>query len=343
MTQFENRQRWTPTLVHGFCAASIALALGVMGCCQIPSSPEGAAVSAESMDQKTLDDHRAQVEAWHEERLTALRTDDGWLTLVGLSWLEGPENSIGSDPDGVVVLPPSAPDRLGTLRLNQPEAGQAGAVVLELADGQTMRADGEPVEGPQAVPLASDSAGTPTVVEVGTVSFFIIDRDGRLGVRIKDSNSDVRRDFSGIDRFPVVWDWRVEADYVPRQEPKAVEIPTALGTVSEMASPGRIRFERDGDTFELDAFATGDPSEVWFVFGDQTNTKTTYGGGRFVYAQFADGGGAGAEGKLVVDFNRAYNPPCVFTPFATCPLPTPENRLALAVEAGEKVYGSAAH
>ena len=298
-------------------------------------------MTAESVDQETLESHQAQVEAWHKERLAALQTEDGWLTLVGLAWLESSENPVGSGADSAVMLPPSVADRLGILRLEQADSEKTGSVILELADGQSVEADGEKIEGPSSISLASDLEGAPTVVEVGTVSFFVIDRDGRLGVRIKDSASTVRREFTGIDRFPVAWEWRVEADYVPRLEPKRIEIPTALGTLSEMVSPGRISFKKNGQPFELDAFETGDPAQMWLIFGDQTNAKTTYGGGRFIYARFDEGGHAGAEGKLVVDFNRAYNPPCSFTPFATCPLPTPENRLALAVEAGEKVYGSA--
>ena len=343
MNQIEIRQRSMDHRASGQVVAAFALSLlmlGWVGCCRTPDPKEGATVRAESASPEALDRHRSEVEAWHEQRLAGLKKDDGWLTLVGLTWLESGENSVGSEAGSAVTLPAAVPGQLGSLRMA--ETADGSSVTLELAEGQSIEVAGERFAGPQSLPLATDAQGEPTVVEVDTVSFFVIDRDGLLGVRIKDSASDVRRNFTDIERFPVSWDWRIETHYVPRDEPKRLEIPTALGTVSEMGSPGRVTFEKDGRTFELDAFETGDPSEVWFVFGDQTNSESTYGGGRLVYAQF-EAGDTGSEGELVVDFNRAYNPPCVFTPFATCPLPTPENRLALKVEAGEKVYGASAH
>jgi uncharacterized protein (DUF1684 family) len=265
-----------------------------------------------------------EVLEWRQERLQSLTAGDGWLTLTGLFWLEEGESTCGSDPGSDVVLPASAPRRTGVLK----RAG--GEVELVLEPGVEATIDGRPAG---RATLATDAGGEPTRVELGTVSFYLIERDGRIGVRVKDRDHPHLKDFRGLDYYPVDLRWRVDARFEPYDPPKKVPVPTVLGTISEEESPGAVVFRLAAHDHRLDALPGGD-GELFFVFGDKTNGGETYGGGRFLYAPVADAGG-----RVVLDFNRSYNPPCAFTPFATCPLPPPENKLGLAVRAGEKKYG----
>lgn len=268
-----------------------------------------------------------EIAEWRAERLESLKRPDGWLTLVGLGWLHEGANTCGSDPESDVALPGSAPGRAGVIHLREGEAEFAAS------PGAGVLAAGETVE---RTILASDADGEPTVLEVGSVSFYVIRRGERFGVRVKDRSSPVYTDFQGLDYFPVNRDWRFEARFVPYDPPRKVDVPTILGTTEEQLSPGAVVFDLEDDEYRLEAYQGSEEDELFFVFGDETNGHETYGGGRFLYARRE-------SGKAVVDFNKAYNPPCVFTPYATCPLPTPENRLPFAVRAGEKTYGDPAH
>ena len=334
---------WTTTGLKSVCV--VILVLAMTGCGQLQDFPgskdtvsEGT-VKEEATEER-LQAHRDDANAWHGDRLERLQTKDGWLTLVGLFWLEEGDNAVGSDAGHPVVLPSKVAATVGTVRLTvDAESGSAEAVFVPDADGGIEVVRQGPATG--EIPLVADTAGDPTLLQSGTVTFYLIERSGRYGIRVKDSASEVRQSFDGVDRFDVDWHWRVVADYEPRTEPKFLEMPTAIGIVEKLNSPGTVRFEKDGVSYRLDAYESHD-KEVWFVFGDQTNAKTTYGGGRFLYSQF-DEGDTSQAGKLVVDFNRAYNPPCVFTAYATCPLATPDNRLATVVEAGEKKWADYAH
>lgn len=224
---------------------------------------------------------------WQAERLAALTCADGWLTLVGLFWLDAGEHAVGSAGACAIHLP-AGPERLGTLSVRD------GAV------------EWRPVRG-EAQALDSDAAGKPTVVSHGSLSFIIIERDGRLAVRVKDSEAPARRDFKGVGSFPFDPAWCLEARW----------------------DGSRAHFEIAGRSCSLGARSLADGS-LQFVFGDATSGRETYGGGRFLYV-------AAPPGQTMrLDFNRAINPPCVFTPYAVCPLPAPENRLPVAVTAGEK-------
>jgi len=175
------------------------------------------------------------------------------------------------------------------------------------------------------------------LLELRTIQFHLIRRGDRLGVRSKDSESPVRTEFRGIEHYPASWEWRVEGRFEPYEPPKHVPVPTVLGTVDDELSPGAVVFEAEGRTLRLDVLEGADEHEVFVIFGDTTNGTETYGGGRFLYADLEPGG------RLVLDFNKAYNPPCAFTPYATCPLPPKQNRLPLAIRAGEKKYGEGHH
>lgn len=287
---------------------------------------QGGAGKDRVMDEATAavnDEVVAGVEAWRQERLANLTQPDSWLSLVGLVWLDEGEHAIGSAPGHAVPLPASAPADLGMLRL------QDATVTLQLADGQSVSVNGEAFGGGE---LAPDTSGAATVVEVGTVNFHVIERQGRYGVRIKDSQAETLTDFQGLDYYDASLRWRVVARVLPYDPPKMIPVPNVLGTPVDTESPAALEFYLEGTIHRLDALPGGDDGSFFLVFGDRTNAATTYGGGRFLYTEAPD-----ADGKVLVDFNRAYNPPCVFTPYATCPLPPQQNKLPVLIEAGEKV------
>jgi hypothetical protein len=269
-----------------------------------------------------------EIEAWHAERLKNLRSESGWLTLVGRHELRPGVNTLGSAAGVDVRLVATAPPRLGTLTVGAdgilftPEPG----VPVFLGDRpDSLLAD--------PVAVRTDAAENPTVLGTGTLSFHVIERGDQHFLRVKDRDSAVRRDFRGINRFTVDPDWRVTAHLERHDPPRTIAITNALGQVSEETTPGTLVFELRGRRCRLTP--TGAPGEELFiVFADETTGKSTYGGGRFLSADPPD-----ADGTVVLDFNRAVNPPCVFTPYATCPLPPEENRLPLAVEAGEMTWG----
>jgi uncharacterized protein len=269
-------------------------------------------------------EHRQEIERWRARRLERLRSPEGWLTLVGLFWLEPGKNAVGSDPGNRVVLPAGkAAPFLGTLDRS------GDAVTFHGAPGAGVTSSGAPVA---TLALRSDKDGDPTPLSVGTLTFYVISRGDRLGVRVKDSDSEARLGFHGLDYFPIDPSWRVEARFEPYDPPKKVAVPNILGSVDQEDCPGALVFQRDGKTYRLDPVLERGETDFFVIFGDRTNGTDTYGAGRFLYASPPVGG------RTVLDFNKAYNPPCVFTPFATCPLPPAENRLPTRVEAGEKAY-----
>lgn len=272
--------------------------------------------------------YRQEIETWRSERVDELKNDDGWFTLVGLFWLDEGENRFGSDPAGKVVLPEGKSPKLAGVLVRQGDK-----VSVRVAPGVKVTSGGKPVT---AMELKSDAAEERTVLEMGSVSFYVIERSERIGIRVKDKQSAALAAFHGLDNYPIQPAWRIEARFEPYDPPKKVAIPNILGQVIEDESPGAIVFDWHGQTFRLDAL--GDPTQgLSLIFSDQTNGKETYGAGRFLETGPVEGG------KVVVDFNTAYNPPCAFTAFATCPLPPAQNRLALRVEAGEKKYAGFEH
>ena len=267
--------------------------------------------------------YRKEIETWRQERLTGLKREDGWLTLVGLYWLKPGENRFGSDPGNPVILPAGkAPGVAGSLTLD------GKTVRLNVEPGVALTADGQPVT--PGMTLKTDAEGKPTVLRLGSLNFYLIQREDRVGVRIKDKESPTLTHFQGIDQFPIRPDWRVVARFEPYKD-KKIAIANIIGQVADQASPGAVVFERGGKTYRIDALE-GSDGTLFLVFGDKTNGKETYGAGRFLDTD------PPKDGKVVVDFNTAYNPPCAFTAFATCPLPPAENKLPIRVEAGEKKF-----
>jgi|CXWL01.1.fsa_nt_gi uncharacterized protein (DUF1684 family) len=297
----------------------------------VACGPRGESVRVPASAPAPVHDPELEVDvlAWRAERKAGLEQPDSWLTLVGLYWLKPGEATLGSDPSSTHVFPPKAPDRVGTIRL------EGDRLTLRPAPRAGVRVEGEAVGTTE---LATDADGPPTVVDVGSLHFFAIDRGGKIGLRLRDSESSALMAFKGLDYFAVDAGWRLEARIEKSDPPKSIKVPNVLGQVSDMPSPGTLVFERAGRTFRLDPVIEEGDDQLFVIFGDLTNGKATYGGGRFLYADPPD-----ADGRVILDFNRAYNPPCVFTPFATCPLPPPGNQLDVAVEAGEKRFAGDAH
>lgn len=267
----------------------------------------------------------AEIEHFRSEREERLRGENGWLSLVGLFWLEPGSNPLGSAESSAVRLPEGAAP---------PEAGDlvydGETVRLVPREGAGMRIGDSPAA--EQI-LRDDSEGPPDVIELGRLRFYVIRRGDRHGVRVKDPESPARLGFRGLSWFPVDPTLRVEARLDAFETPRELAVPTVLGTPTVMLAPGAVEFRMDGRDYSLLPLI-GEPgqTDLFFVFRDATSGHETYGAGRFLYAEL-DGD------RVVLDFNRAYNPPCAYTPFATCPLPPPENRLAdLAIRAGEKIY-----
>jgi len=270
------------------------------------------------------------LEKWRADRLEEINGEDGWTTLVGLFWLNEGQNKFGSDPSNEIVLPrTSAPKVAGLMRLNH------GVVTLEAKPDAGITNDGNAVS---ALVLQSDDDGKPTILKLGSLKLFVIKRGDKLGLRVKDKRNPARSRFAGLDYFPVDLKWRLKARFEPYDPPKITPIVNVLGMVDNMTSPGVLVFEVNGKSYRLDPVLEKGSKQLFIIFGDKTTGKETYGAGRYLYAD-----PAGDDGKVVLDFNKAYNPPCAFTEFATCPLPPRQNRLAIRVEAGEKKYAGSGH
>ena len=262
--------------------------------------------------------------AWHAQREKRLTAADGWLTLVGLLWLKEGDNLAGSGDGASVVFPAKAPAQLGTFHRS------GSAVSFQPAAGVVVTRANQPFLGG---PLKSDAEEHPDVLEASGLSFFVIQRGDRMGLRVKDPEAPARRNFHGIATYAADPRWRIEARWEPAPPGNSLVVPNVLGTVEKMAAPGTAIFTVDGKEYRLAAVLEEGETNLFFVFGDATNRTETYGAGRFLYAQPPKGG------RVVLDFNRAYNPPCAFSPYATCPLPPKQNRLSIAITAGEKRTG----
>jgi uncharacterized protein (DUF1684 family) len=273
-----------------------------------------------------------EVAAWKKTRFERLQRPDGWLTLVGLGWLKEGDNSIGSEPQSAVVLPAGkAPARLGTLRLGG--TGTQRRLEFRAEKGVAVTHKGAAVSTLTLVADAdAQTDDEPTLLAHGSLSFFAIRRGDRLGVRVKDSDAATLKAFHGLDYFPLDRRWRIAGRFEAAAEAREIPIPNALGFDEPILSPGHVVFTLDGQVHRLLALDDTGDGRLFLVFGDKTNGRETYGGGRFLYTDPPQ------DGKVVLDFNRSYNPPCVFTPYATCPLPPRENRLPLRIEAGEKSF-----
>jgi len=318
--------------------AALALAAGAAAAADAPaasaaSASPGAAAASPSPAAGGVDlaSERASVEAWREHRVSSLTSDTGWLTLAGLFWLKPGENSFGRASSNTLVLDnPSLADTAGSFEVS----GEKVRFAARPGSGVTHA--GAPVT---SLDLTSDAGGDPTVLASASLRFFVIERAGHLGVRVRDLSNPHRLGFRGLSYFPVSTDWVFEARFEPYEPARHIRIVNILGMEEDMVSPGAVVFSKDGRQWRLDTVLEQPGDEELFVmFADATSGHETYGGGRFLYVSWPK------SGTTRVDFNKAYNPPCALNDFATCPLPPAQNRLALRVEAGEKTYaGGPAH
>ncbi len=256
----------------------------------------------------------SDIDQWRAQRRARLLSEDGWLTLVGLFWLHDGTND--------VTLPAHPP-------VSARFALQNGRVTLQPSSRLGIKSP---------APLRDDTdPNGPTIIRAGTLSFQVIKRGDvkgdRFGIRVKDTRSEARKNFKGLDYFAFNPAFRVTAHFEPYNPPKKIAITNVLGMTSEEISPGALVFNLEGKTFHIDPILEQGETDLFIIFKDSTSGKETYGAARYMYAHPPD-----AKGNTVVDFNKSYNPPCVFTPYATCPLPPPQNRLPIRVEAGEKKY-----
>lgn len=265
--------------------------------------------------------------AWRAERIAYLKSKDGYLNLVGLFWLQPGETRFGSAEDNELRFPPAAAPRIGVLEVEH------GRVTMTIDAGVDVRAAGEPV---RRMVLSDDSADGPVPVIHGSLAWTIIRRDDRLALRLRDYDHPAIEQFEAPLYFPTDPALRVSATLHRYATPRPVRLQTVVeGLEYGPESPGVVRFEVNGRPQELEAYVSGE--ELFFVFGDGTNRSESYPAGRFLYAAMPD-----AAGKTVLDFNKAHNPPCAFNEFATCPVASPRNRLAVAITAGE-MYERSTH
>jgi uncharacterized protein (DUF1684 family) len=271
---------------------------------------------------RAQEDYAAGIETWRAERETRLTADDGWLTVAGLFFLREGENSFGSDPLHDIVLP-SGPRDAGVFVLGDDR------VMLRAAAGSTVSVDGRDVTAAELWPYENERPA----LTIGPLTLFVHSSGQRLGIRMLDRNSAILREFAGLDWYPVDAAYRVRGRFVPHAEPQEVRIQNILGDVETLTSSGTVRLSIRGE--EVEMLPVDADGQLWFIFRDLTSGSETYPAARFLYADPPE------DGWTTVDFNRAYNPPCAFNPYTTCPLPPLENRLPVRIEAGEMDYHSA--
>ena len=267
--------------------------------------------------------YKLEIESWHQKRLHELQGHNGWLNVAGLFWLKEGINTFGSGRDNDIVFPEGRiAERAGTFMLKQ------GVVTADIPNGVLITSRGKVVD--HLMVFNPDSTRNPTL-SFDSLQWFIIKRDTKYGVRLRDLDSEELKTFSGIERFEVDPAFRLTATF-EKTENRTIPITNILGQTAAQPSPGTLVFNLDDKEYRIDAIDEGG-EDLFIIFGDATNTKETYGAGRYLYVKRPD-----ASGSTVIDFNKAYNPPCAFTAFATCPIPPKQNVLPIPVQAGEKNY-----
>jgi len=263
--------------------------------------------------------YRVAIEGWRQQHEAELKAEDGWLAVAGLFWLKEGPNSFGAAPSNDIVLPAGAAARAGVFRFQQ------GQTVLETDPNATVTLKGKRVT---RVEMRPDSAGSPTMVALGDLTLHVIRRGTRFGIRLKDKNSKPRREFRGLSWFPVSPSYRATGRFHRYPAPKTLRIVSILGDVEELPSPGYVVFRVGGRHCRLEPVVST-PGELFFVLKDGTSGRGTYPGGRFLDVEIPKGE------QIVLDFNKAYNPPCALNPYTTCPVPPRQNHLPVSIEAGE--------
>ena len=266
--------------------------------------------------------YAARVEQWRQGQESKLKSESGWLTLVGLHWLRPGVMLIGSDPTCDVVLPSSAPPQVGDLTVKD------GRATLQLVPGVAITRNGQPFSGGE---VHTDAGGKADELALGALRLLVLKRGERYALRVKDNASRLRATFAGLKWYPVDASWRIRGRFEPSTTPMRLVLDTIVGEQESFESPGHVVFERDGKVYWLQAAREG--NHLWFVFRDGTSGRTTHAGARSLLSDLPD-----ATGQVVLDFNKAVNLPCAYTPYATCPLAPRQNRLGLAITAGERLY-----
>jgi uncharacterized protein len=273
------------------------------------------------MCNDTPSDYSQQILAWQRHREAGLHSPTGWLTLAGLFWLKPGDSTIGSGETSDFLLPQHAPSQVGVFHVS------GNDVSFTNLGGASVTLNQAPVKG--TVDLKHDVDDDKSdEIQAGPVLFYVIDRDGQLAVRVKDRSSETLKNFKGTEFFPINPAFRFEAKFIP--ESKMIPVPNVQGKTEMEESPGVVEFEHEGKVFRLRPIYEG--KTLFFIFKDETSRKETYQGGRMVNTPLPQ------LGKVVLDFNKAYSPPCMFSPYATCPWPLKENSLPFRVEAGELRY-----
>jgi len=268
--------------------------------------------------------YASDIANFHFKRVQKLKKENGWLNLVGLYWLKQGENTFGSDPSNDIIFPSGAPPKIGSIILKD------SVTQLKVKDNIDVTINGNKVK--EAL-LQNDLNQNTSLMSLGSYKWNIIKREGKYGIRLRDLNASLVKSFPGIETYPADITWKIEATYVKFSVPGKMMVPTIIGTVEENTVSGNVTFSKDGNKYSLVPIVEND--SYFFIFADETNGAETYGAGRFLYAALPD-----SNGKVLLDFNKAYNPPCAFTKYATCPLPPKENYLHLKVTAGEKKFGA---
>jgi uncharacterized protein (DUF1684 family) len=264
-----------------------------------------------------------EIEKFRDAQESDLRKDDGWLTVAGLFWLKDGINTVGAGQAFDVRL---------TDNFKQGKFGEIdfdnGAATLTVENGVEAQSEGKKIS---TIELVSDEKGKPTKVQTGSQTFYLIKREDRFGIRLKDNNSETRRSFKGLSWFPIDQSYKVTARFEAFPASQEIPIPNVLGGSFKMKSPGILKFNLKEKEYSLQPVVEED-DQLFIIFRDASNLTETYTGGRFLYAEKP------VDGQVVLDFNQAVNPPCAFTHFATCPMPPPQNDLPIAIQAGEKRY-----
>ncbi len=267
-------------------------------------------------------DYPAALAEWRAERERKLLTDQGWLSINGLYWLKPGVNSVGEDSSSDVVLPDgSAPPRAGVFEL------LGSRIFFRAEPGVEITSGAASIREIEMIP---DDAGEPTRIRLAALTMHVIHRGSRYAVRLADGNSPMRRAFKGLKHYPALEKYRVTARFTPFDPPRTIPVLNVLGETDLETSPGFVTFQLDGRELRLEPVWSG--KRLFFIFRDQTSGHGTYPAGRFLYAD------PPAGGTVLLDFNKAENPPCAFTPYATCPLPPRQNHLPVAIPAGELDY-----
>jgi uncharacterized protein (DUF1684 family) len=278
-----------------------------------------------------VEEHVTDIEAWHEWRIEGLERPDGWLSLVGLLYLEPGAQTFGVAESNPIRFPEVAGyGNIGTFTVND------STVTMSIASGVPVTYMGDPVSN---MTLDVERAEFPeNEIRLGTLRWHLLRRNGRFAIRLKDTLSAELVAFEGIDRFPIDTGWHRPARFETYDPPKPITIPNYGGYSNESTSPGAVVFDIDGETYRIDVTGQPGDSAFFMAFGDKSNGIDSYGGGRFIWIDGPD-----ENGRTVIDFNRSYNPPCVFSGYATCPLPPRQNRLPVTIPAGEKQFHAVSH